>query len=73
VLIYVTAETLNILKDQDGSLGKPFQDLQNAIEKVYEECAAYKKCEASIELLKGDHYIKRAPLESFSPKKITRD
>ena len=61
------------LIDQDGSLNAPFEDLQNAIEKVMELCAGFKKCEASILLFKGSHYLKKAPYEYLKPAKISRD
>jgi hypothetical protein len=43
----VTPYNLRNLIEQDGSLNAPYEDLQNALEKVMEICAGYKKCEAN--------------------------
>ena len=60
--LYVSpTPTLTDFQLLTGSLALPFQDLDDAITKAYEDCAnVIQTCSVTILLMKGDHYLLRS-------------
>ncbi|CDW88401.1 UNKNOWN [Stylonychia lemnae] len=68
--IYVAAPTTNTFDPttQTGTIGNPFNDIQDAVMRMYELCANVQKtCVVTIYLMNGDHYLLRRYRNSYRP------
>lgn len=66
--------TVSDVQTLDGSIEKPYSDIEDAVQKANEECAEVTSlCEVKIYLFKGDHYLLRMSRDYYIPTNIDND